>query len=82
MKRLQGKIMFFLISAGVPWKDERFFKDLQRWRNVNNMKGTDKEVLCTLLASDKAFRTLYIYRQKNRLYRRWVKFQNKIKLLL
>ena len=73
MKHVFAKLRFFLISAGVPWKDERFAKDLQRWRTVNGMKGTDKSVLCTLLATDKAFRSLYLYRLKKRIYRRWVR---------
>ncbi len=73
MRKLLSKVKFFLISAGVPWKDERFSKDLKRWKAIFNMKGTDKEALSTLLATDKAFRSLYLYRQKKRLYRGWVR---------
>ena len=73
MRKLLSKVRFFLIKAGVPWKDERFSKDLKRWKSVNGIKGTDKEALRVLLATDKAFRSLYLYRQKKRFYRRWVK---------
>lgn len=73
MRKMLAKVRFFLISAGVPWKDKRFAKDLNRWKTVNGMKGTDKEILVSLLATDKAFRSLYLYRQKKRLYRNWVK---------
>ena len=73
MRKLLSKVRFFLIKAGVPWKDERFSKDLKRWKTVNGIKGTDKEALCVLLATDKAFRSLYLYRQKKRFYRRWVR---------
>ena len=64
MRKLLSKVRFLLISAGVPWKDERFSKDLQRWKSVIGIRGTDKEVLRTLLSTDKAFRSLYLYRQK------------------
>ncbi len=73
MRKLLAKVNYFLISAGVPWKDGRFAKDLKRWRSVNGMKGTDKQVLSALLATDKAFRSLYIYRLKKRVYRGWVR---------
>ena len=73
MRKLLSKVRFLLISAGVPWKDERFSKDLQRWKSVIGIRGTDKEALRTLLSIDKAFRSLFLYRQKNRPYRRWVR---------
>ena len=73
MRKLLSKVRFLLISAGVPWKDERFSKDLQRWKSVIGIRGMDKEALRTLLSTDKAFRSLYLYRQKNRPYRRWVR---------
>lgn len=73
MKKLLAKAKYLLISAGVPWEDERFSKDLNRWKAVNGMEGTDKEALSALLATDKAFRSLFLYRLKKRLYRRWVR---------
>ena len=73
MRKLLARMKFFLISAGVPWKDKRFFMDLQRWKSILGLEGTDKETLAALLATDKAFRSLYLFRLKNRLYRRWVR---------
>ncbi len=73
MRKLLSKLKFLLISAGVPWSNERFSKDLKRWRTVMNLTGTDKQVLEYLLFSDKAFRSLYQLRLNNRLYRGWVK---------
>lgn len=73
MKKLLTYIRFFLISAGVPWKDDRFIKDLKRWREVEGLRGTDRQVLARLLASERAFRSLYLYRLKKRLYRGWVR---------
>lgn len=55
MKKLLAKAKYLLISAGVPREDERFSKDLNRWKAVNGMEGTDKEALSVLLATDKAF---------------------------
>ena len=74
MRNALSHIKFFLISAGVPWQDERFSKDLKRWKSIKNLSGTDRQALSALLASDKAFRSLFLYRLQNkRLYRRWVK---------
>lgn len=73
MRELLTKAKFALISAGVPWNDERFSKDLKRWRAILGKKGTDKQVLSDLLASEKAFRSLYLFRLKKRLYRGWVR---------
>lgn len=73
MKKLLAKAKYLLISAGVPREDERFSKDLNRWKAVNGMEGTDKEALSALLATDKAFWSLFLYRLKKRLYRRWVR---------
>ncbi len=72
LRKLKNKIKFALIIPGIPWKDELFEKDLARWKSVLNMKGTDKQILSKLLSSDKAFRSLYIFRLKKRLYRGWV----------
>lgn len=73
MRKLLSTIRFLLIRGGVPWNDERFSKDLKRWKDVLGIVDSDVQALKTLLASDKAFRSLYLYRLKNRFYRRWVK---------
>ncbi len=72
--KLFARIRYSLILPGVPWHNDRFLKDLKRWKDVLGMKGSDSQALCVLLASDKAFRSLYLYRQSNRFYRRWVRF--------
>ena len=73
LKKLMSSAKFALICPGIPWEDELFAKDLKRWRAILGKKGTDKQVLSDLLASDKAFRSLYLFRQKRRLYRGWVR---------
>lgn len=73
MRKLLSKIRFFLISWGVPWTDERFLKDLIRWKYILHLEGSNAQVLEKLLRSDKAFRNLYLFRLHNSLYRRWVK---------
>lgn len=75
MMKLLNKLRFILISFGIPWKNERFLQDLNRWKNVMGLKGTDKQVLSYLLARDKAFRSLFLYRlHGSRFYRGWVRF--------
>ena len=73
IRKILNKVRFILISPGIPWTDEKFSKDLKRWEKILKKSGTDKQVLSWLLATDKAFRSLYIYRQKKRLYRGWVR---------
>ena len=72
MRRVLSKLKYFLICGGIPWTDERFLKDLDRWKAVLNVRGAYSQVLESLLESDRAFRSLYLYRLKNRIYRRWV----------
>ncbi len=73
MRKLLAKVKFLLISAGVPWKDERFAKDLKRWKAVMGIEGANKQALSMLMTTDKAFRSLYLYRLKKRMYRGWVR---------
>ena len=73
MRKILTKIKFFLISFGIPWEDARFSMDLHRWKSVLGLKGTDKQVLSRLLATDRAFRSLYLFRLKKRAYRGWVR---------
>ena len=62
MKRLLRRLRYFLISFHVPWTNERFAQDLKRWKEVMGIRKSDKEALSELLASDRAFRSLYLYR--------------------
>lgn len=73
MRKLLSKIKFLLIRGGIPWEDDRFLKDLKRWKAVFGIEDSDADALAYLLASDKAFRALFLYRLRNRLYRRWVR---------
>ena len=66
-------LKFMLINLGIPWEDDRFYKDLQRWKSLLKLEGSDRRVLSKLLATDKAFRSLYLYRLRNRFYRKLVK---------
>jgi len=75
MRKILRSIRFFFVSFGVPWENERFAKDLKRWREVLGLRGTDRAALAVLLNRYPEFRNLYLYRlQRKRLYRRWVKF--------
>ena len=65
IRKLFNRFRFLLITP--------FSKDLKRWKEVFKLQLTDKQALCRLMTEDKAFRSLYIYRQEKRLYRRWVR---------
>ncbi len=73
IRKLFNHIRFALIYFGIPWDDERLKKDLNRWKFITDKKGTDGQVLYSLLVTDKAFRSLYLYRQKKRMYRGFVR---------
>lgn len=65
-------LRFCLIMVGIPWGNKRFIKDLNRWKEIMHLKGTDRQVLSQLLSTDKAFRALYLYRlQGKKLYSAW-----------
>lgn len=61
-----------------PWinrNDKKFKMDLDRWRDIGHISGSDYSVLAQLLWSRKEFRNLFIYRNSHRrLYRSWIAF--------
>lgn len=63
------------ILPGIDWKDPRFRMDLNRWRSVGNLSGSDRRVLAALLWQKPEFRNLLIYRSRSRrLFRYWIAF--------
>ena len=73
MRKLMSKLRFLLIRGGIPWENERFCKDLKRWKSIFGIEGSDVHALSELLRLDKAFRSLYLFRLQNKYYRRWVR---------
>lgn len=67
-------IRLLLILPGVRWSDEKFRMDLQRWKQIQDIKQGDKQALALLLWRMPEFRNLFIYRNRfRRLFRNWIK---------
>ena len=75
MKKLKLLLQLLRSCCVIPfadWHDERFRKDLARWKHILRMEGSDRIVLARLLWDKKEFRNLFLYRNRSRqLYRRW-----------
>ena len=66
------RILFIL--PGVDWKNDKFLKDLARWKEITCLSGANVSVLAQLLWSKKEYRNLFIYRNNHRkLYRYWLR---------
>lgn len=62
------------ILPGVRWSDERFIKDLHRWKHIQKIDGSDVTGLALLLWRFPEYRNLFIYRNRYRkVYRTWIK---------
>ena len=62
-----------LISPGITWNDEKFHKDLTRWKTILHIKESDMDVLAYFLSAKPEFRNLFIYRNSQRsIYHRWI----------
>ena len=73
MKRILAAARLLLILPGIDWRDEKFQKDLARWKRLCHVDGTDRRAMALLLWDKKEFRNLLIYRNSHRpLYRRWI----------
>ena len=67
------KIRLFMILPWVNWNDAKFIKDLNRWKKICHLDGSEVAVLAQLLWEKKEFRNLFIYRNSQRLfYRYWI----------
>ena len=78
MEKIKQFIQFLRllpILPGINWKDPRFMMDLNRWKSIGNLSGSNSRVLATLLWQKPEFRNLLIYRNRfRRLYRYWIAF--------
>ena len=73
IKRILAAARLLLILPGIDWRDEKFQKDLARWKRLCYVDGTDRRAMALLLWDKKEFRNLLIYRNSHRpLYRRWI----------
>lgn len=61
------------ILPWVKWSDDRFSKDLARWKQICHVEGMDWTVFAQLMWEKQEFRNLFIYRNiHRRIYRIWV----------
>lgn len=68
-------LRLLLILPGINWKDRKFCMDLDRWKEICHIDGSDVSALAQLLWSRKEFRNLLIYRNSHRkIFRYWIAF--------
>lgn len=73
VKMILQILRVFLILPWVNWKDERYLKDLARWKNIYHIDERNWIALAVLLWNWKEYRNLFIYRNRRRpIYRRWI----------
>ena len=62
------------VLPGVRWQDQRFMQDVVRWQKQLGISGTLRKTLALLLADQRAFRNLFIYRNRSRMFfSRWIR---------
>lgn len=75
LKQFIQYLRFLPILPGIDWKDSRFLMDLNRWKTIGNLSGSNRRVLAVLLWQKPEFRNLLIYRNRfRRLFRYWIAF--------
>ena len=78
MKKIRSvlqKLRLIPVLPWVDWADDKFIKDLDRWKAIGHLEGSRQGVLAQLLWDKKEFRNLFIYRNSHRrLFRYWIAF--------
>jgi serine O-acetyltransferase len=73
LKMILQLIRVCFILPGINWQDEKFSKDLIRWKHLCHIDGSNCIALAQLLWEKKEFRNLVIYRNNHRIFfRRWI----------
>lgn len=73
LKMVVAWFRFLPIAIWVNWKDEKFLKDLNRWKRQQRIDTKDAHALAMLLNSTPEFCNLFIYRNRHRrIFRIWV----------
>ncbi len=73
IKHILQLLRLYLILPGIEWKNERFRKDLQRWKEIYHYDQKDTAALASLLWDYPEFRNLLIYRHRHRpLFHHWI----------
>ena len=75
IRSILQRVRLLMVLPWVNWKDEKFIMDLNRWKEICHLEGSNSAVLAQLLWSWKEFRNLFIYRNSHRRpYRYWIAF--------
>lgn len=75
IRSLFQKLRLLMIFPWINRKDRKLQMDLNRWREICHISGSDYAVLAQLLWDKKEFRNLFIYRNSHRrIYRYWIAF--------
>ena len=73
LRKICRVFRLFFIFPWITWGDEKFQKDITRWKTILHIKESDMNALAYLLSSKPEFRNLFIYRNRHRrFYRRWI----------
>ena len=74
LKQLLTLLRYALIFPFVRLTDEKFQKDLARWKRIHHLTGSDHRAIATLLWFFPEFRNLLLYRNNGRhFFCAWVK---------
>jgi len=74
IKNILVMLRSFPVLLGLDWNDDRFRKDLARWKEICHIEGSDPVAAALLLWDKREFRNLLIYRNRNRLFfRYWIR---------
>lgn len=68
IKRLLNNLRFLLVVPFLDMQDKVINMDIERWKNILHIQGSNKQVLKELLSSHKEFRNLFIYRNTSRVH--------------
>ncbi len=66
LKKQWNHLRFLIIAPCVNYQDEKLRMDIERWKNVLNLSGNEKQVLKQLLSHHKEFRNLFVHRNTGR----------------
>jgi len=76
MRKVRSVLMLMRILPILPWirrGDMKIKKDIERWRDICHLEGSDTTILAQLLWDKKEFRNLFIYRNSHRrIFRYWI----------
>ena len=66
LKKQWNHLRFLIIAPHVNYQDKKLQMDIERWKNVLNLNGNEKQVLKHLLSHYKEFRNLFVLRNTSR----------------